>query len=120
MLRGSRGSARSYLHLQLLAGPKTKAFLATAKATLDEEDYTDELRMVFKWFERDLKLIEPDAPFAGLGPYFSRNPGCLSFAADFLKSVSTGVDHLEVVENEMKEEDSAQHSSGVGRVKTAS
>jgi len=88
-----------------VGGPQNQSFLATVKATLGKEDYGQELDAILGWFETDLKMIGPDSPFNGLGSYLSRNPGCMDFASSFLKSVSTGVDHLEVKENEIREED---------------
>ncbi len=88
-----------------VGGPQNQSFLATVKATLAKEDYGEELSSVLRWFELDLKMIGPNSPFNGLGPYFARNPGCMEFANSFLQSVSTGVDHLQVKESEIGEED---------------
>lgn len=102
---GLKSVSEKLTALVTIGGPPNQSFLATVKATLDSSDYGDELNSILIWFEDNLKLIEPDSPFAGLGPYFANNPGCLDFASNFLNSVSTGVDHLEVKENEIREED---------------
>jgi AAA15 family ATPase/GTPase len=91
--------------LVTIGGPQNQSFLATVKATLDSSDFGEELNSILDWFEDDLKLIDPDSPFAGLGPYLANSPGRLEFASSFLNSVSTGIDHLEIKENEIREED---------------
>jgi AAA15 family ATPase/GTPase len=91
--------------LATIGGPQNQSFLATVNVTLETSDYGEELGEVLNWFRHSLQLIGPGSSFARLGHYFANNPGCVEFAGSFLKSVSTGVDHLEVSKKEITEED---------------
>lgn len=90
--------------LVTIGGPQNQSFLATVRTTLDVLDYGDELRGVLAWFDDNLILIGPDESFAPLGRWLAMDAELLRFAGDFLKSSSTGVDHLNVVKQELTEQ----------------
>lgn len=90
--------------LATIGGPQNQTFLATIRATLDPSDYGKELTAVLGWFEKTLVLIKPDAPYMQLGQLLARDPGFLEFASEFLKSSSTGVDHLKPIKQELSED----------------
>ena len=94
---GLKDASNKVRALATVAGPPNQSFLATLNATLDEEDIGEELGSVLHWFKDDLTLIAPDAPFGSLANLMENEPSFLSFANEFLKSASTGVDHLEVL-----------------------
>jgi uncharacterized protein len=91
--------------LATVGGPPNQSFLATVNLTLNKSDYGEDLGSVLKWFNEDLQLIGPDAPFGRLGQYLAENPECREFAGSFLKSVSTGVDHLQIARKELTEDE---------------
>ena len=90
--------------LATVGGPQNQTFLATIQATLDPPDYGDEMRNILGWFENNLRLVEPDASFVPLGHLLAQDADFLEFASEFLKSASTGVDHLEVGKKELTED----------------
>jgi AAA15 family ATPase/GTPase len=101
-LKGPNGKLDA---LATVGGPQNQSFLATVNTTLETSDYGEELGEVLNWFKQGLKLIGPSSSFRQLGRYFANNPSCAEFASSFLKSVSTGVDHLDVSKKEITEED---------------
>ncbi len=88
-----------------VGGQPQQSFLATINHTLNKSDYGKHLINVLTWFEKNLILIDPDAQLNSLGQYLANNPDCLKFAGSFLKSVSTGVDHLQIHKNEITREE---------------
>ena len=82
-------------------GPQNQSFLATVNVTLDAGDFGEELGRVLTWFKRSLNLVGPDESIGAPGHLLDQDSGFLSFAGTFLKSVSTGVDHLEVLKKEI-------------------
>jgi AAA15 family ATPase/GTPase len=102
---GLKGSSDKLTALATIGGPQNQSFLATVYVTLETSDYGEELGEVLNWFKQGLTLIGPGSSYRQPGPYFANNPGCAEFASSFLKSVSTGVDHLEVSKKEITEED---------------
>ena len=88
--------------LATVGGPQNQSFLATVNLTLDQTDH-GELGAVLRWFKDHLKLIGPSTPFGPLGAHLHTNASCRTFASEFLKSVSTGIDHLEVSKHEISE-----------------
>jgi uncharacterized protein len=102
--KGLKAVGNKLAALATVGGPKNQTFLATIRANLEPPDYGDEMQKVLGWFEQNLQLVEPDASFAQLGNFLIRNAGFREFASEFLKSVSTGVDRLEVVQKELTEE----------------
>ncbi|ACD15493.1 AAA family ATPase [Paraburkholderia phytofirmans] len=91
--------------LVTVGGPQNQSFLATIRATLDEDDIGSELASIIDWFLEGLKLIDPTQSIAPLGHLLSSDPKFLTFAGTFLKSSSTGVDHLSVQKTEITEEE---------------
>jgi AAA15 family ATPase/GTPase len=102
---GLKESGEKLTALVTVGGPQNQSFLATVNVTLNKADYGDHLESVIAWFREGIELIGPNAPFQQLGPYFADNPECLEFAGAFLRSVSTGVDHLQVTKKEITEEE---------------
>ncbi|MEI7995812.1 MAG: ATP-binding protein [Methylococcaceae bacterium] len=88
-----------------VGGPQNQSFLATIQATLDSQDYGSELTEVINWFDNHLTFIGPDTSFGSLGHLLVSNSEFLTFAGDFLKSASTGVDHLQTQKIEISEEE---------------
>jgi hypothetical protein len=91
--------------LATVGGPQNQSFLATVNATLAADDFGPELEAVLGWFKGVLNLIGPDESFASLAHILSEEPEFLTFAGEFLKASSTGVDHLEVTKTEVSEEE---------------
>jgi hypothetical protein len=102
---GLKGSNEKLTALATIGGPQNQSFLATVNVTLETSDYGEQLGEVLNWFKRGLKLIGPSSSFGKLGHYFANNPGCSEFSSSFLRSVSTGIDHLDVSKKEITEED---------------
>lgn len=91
--------------LATVGGPQNQSFLATIQVTIDSSDYNEELREILNWFSQGLNLIGPNQSFARLGHRLSVNQDFLAFASEFLKSSSTGVDHLQVQKEEVTEDE---------------
>lgn len=95
--------------LRLLAnvgGPQNQSFLATLRATLDDPlEFGNELLVILSWFNRSLRLVGPKQPIGSLGRVLTKNSDLLKFASEFLKSSSTGVDHLTVLKKQLSEDE---------------
>jgi AAA15 family ATPase/GTPase len=91
--------------LATVGGPQNQCFLATLQANLEPPDFGDELRDVIDWFRNGLRLIAPSDIMATLGHSLARHPDLLSFAGDFLKASSTGVDHLQISRGAVTQEE---------------
>jgi uncharacterized protein len=91
--------------LTTVGGPQNQSFLATVNATLDSGDFGEELGHVLTWFRESLHLIGPDESFGPLEYLLDQSPGFRKFAGAFLKSASTGVDHLEVLKKEISKDE---------------
>jgi len=102
---GLRSAGPKLAALATVGGPQNQSFLATVNVTLDSGDIGEELDSVLSWFKESLKLIGPDAPFGPLGHLLDQDSGFLSFAGAFLKSASTGVDHLEVLRKKISKDE---------------
>lgn len=102
---GLKGEGEKLTAIVTVGGPQNQSFLATVGLTLNKADYGDHLKSVLNWFKDGLALIGPNSPHRQLGSYLADNPDCLEFAGAFLKSVSTGVDHLQVSKKEITEEE---------------
>jgi len=102
---GLKGMGEKLKALATVGGPRNQSFLATVHVTLNKADYGEDLSTVLTWFKDGLELIGPNAPYLQLGSYLADNPDCIDFAGAFLKSVSTGVDHLQLTKNEITEEE---------------
>ena len=93
--------------LATVGGPQNQLFLATVRATLDPGEFGGELGAILSWFGQGLRLVAP-APqrtVAVLGRVLARSSDLLKFAGEFLKSSSTGVDHLKILKKEMSEDE---------------
>lgn len=88
-----------------VGGPQNQSFLATIQATLDSLDYGSELTEVINWFDDNLTFIGPDASYGSLGHLLASNSDFLTFAGNFLRSASTGVNHLHPQKTEISEEE---------------
>ena len=88
-----------------VGGPQNQSFLATIQATLDSSDYGGELTEIINWFDDNLTFIGPDSSFGSLGHLLASNSDFLTFAGNFLRSASTGVNHLQPQKNEISEEE---------------
>jgi len=91
--------------LAKVGGPPNQSFLATINVTLNAPDLGDQLGGILMWFRRDLNLIEPDEPLVPIGHLSAEDPDFLKFASEFLKSSSTGVDHLDILKKEVSEDE---------------
>jgi AAA15 family ATPase/GTPase len=90
--------------LATVGGPQNASFLATVRANLEAEDYGDELQSTIKWFHLSLQLVAPDSTVKSLGSMLAHREDFATFAGEFLKRASTGVDHLQVEQKEISEE----------------
>ena len=90
--------------LATVGGPQNVSFLATVRANLEAEDYGDELQTTIKWFHLALQLVAPDSTVKSLGSMLAHSEDFAMFAGEFLKRASTGVDHLQVEQKEISEE----------------
>lgn len=102
---GIKNAGEKVLALATIGGPQNQLFLATVNATLDADDFGEELARVLTWFKDSLNLIGPGQAIGVLGRLLDQDSGFRSFAGTFLKSASTGVDHLEVLRKEISRED---------------
>ena len=91
--------------LLTVGGPQNQSFLATIQATLDNSDYGGELTKVINWFDDNLTFIGPDTSFGSLGHLLASNSEFLKFAGEFLRSASTGINHLQPQKIEISEEE---------------
>lgn len=105
-ISGISKEASEKLKAQSIVGsPPNQSFLATITANLEEEDVTADLLAVLDWFSNSLVLISPNSSYGPLGSELSDDPGFRDFVSDFLKSSSTGVDHIVVNKTLVKEEE---------------
>jgi AAA15 family ATPase/GTPase len=100
-----KASNPKLLALATVGGPQNQSFLATVNATLAVDDFGPDLAPVLEWFKGVLNLIGPDESFAPLAHILNEDPKFLTFAGEFLKASSTGVDHLEVMKTEISEDE---------------
>jgi len=91
--------------LATVGGPQNQSFLATIQATMDASDFGKELIEVLAWLNSSLKLIAPNTSYDCLGHSLNSDSSFLEFASEFLKSSSTGVDHLKVHKSEITEDE---------------
>jgi AAA15 family ATPase/GTPase len=101
--QGLKGCGEKLRALATVGGPQNQSFLATINVTLDSADIGEELNGILFWFKRGLDLIKPDASFRSLCDWLAEDSNFNRFAGEFLKSSSTGVDHLSVVKNRITE-----------------
>jgi hypothetical protein len=102
---GIESAGEKVLALATVGGPQNQSFLSTLNVTLDAGDLGYDLGRVLNWFKESLNLIGPGQSTGAIGRHLAQDSGFLSFASDFLKSASTGVDHLEVLRKEISKDD---------------
>lgn len=102
---GLRACGKKVEALATIGGPPYQSFLATINATLQLADLGRDLVNVLTWLKTSLQLIAPDQPFRSLAHLLSQSPDLLEFSGAFLKSASTGVDHLSVLKTEVSEDE---------------
>jgi uncharacterized protein len=102
---GLRAGGEKLTALATVGGPQNQCFLATIRVTMDASDLGDELQAILTWFDGGLILIAPDAPLGSLGNLLATDSDLQRFAGQFLKSASTGVDHLKVIKKEISEDE---------------
>lgn len=90
--------------LATVGGLQNRSFLATIQATLNSSDFDEDIKAVLTWLD-SLTLVSPDASFSHLGHELNKDLKFLGFASEFLKSASTGVNHLEVQKTEITEDE---------------
>ena len=98
---GLKDAGDKMIALATVAGPQNQSFLATVNATLEATDFGEDLSCVLTWFKKSLNLIAPDESYGALGQRLDQDSSFLSFASSFLKSASTGIDHLNVSRKEI-------------------
>ncbi|HEY4361132.1 MAG TPA: ATP/GTP-binding protein [Bryobacteraceae bacterium] len=103
--QGLRASGEKVVALATVGGLQNQSFLATAFANLQPSELGEDLRLVAMWFSGDLLMIAPDSKLRVLSQILAKDQSLRTFAGDFLKSSSTGIDHLDVLEREITEED---------------
>jgi uncharacterized protein len=102
---GLKAGGRKVEALATIGGQPYQSFLATIHATLQLSDLGKDLAAVLTWFKTSLQLIAPDQPFRSLAHILSQSPDLLEFSGAFLKSASTGIDHLNVSKTEVSEDE---------------
>lgn len=103
-VEGLSGAGEKLRALATVGGPQNQSFLATINVTLEATDFGEELSGILAWFKNDLTLIAPDESFTPLGHTLIKDSDFLDFAGGFLKSSSTGVDHLKTTKEEISED----------------
>ncbi len=97
------GTSPKLVALTTVGGPQNQSFLATMQTNLEASDLGDELSKIILWFSHSLQLVAPGAPFKSLGAMLANDTEFRDFTNDFLKSSSTGVDHLQIEKQEITE-----------------
>jgi hypothetical protein len=87
------GAGEKLKPLAKVGGPANQTFLATVAANLDKVEYGNHLRAVFQWFDQ-LTLISPHHHFGQLPTALLVDSELKTFASDFLRNCSTGVDAI--------------------------
>jgi uncharacterized protein len=105
---GLKGAGGKVIALATVGGLQNQLFLATLNATLDAGDIGEELGRILTWFKDSLSLIGPGQSIGTLGRLLDQDSGFKSFAGDFLKSASTGVDSLDVFRKEISKEEARE------------
>jgi hypothetical protein len=102
---GLRSAGEKLRALATVGGPQNQLFLATIKVTLDEPEIAKPITDTLAWFNNGLKLLGPAERPVSIGHMLAENSDFLRFAGEFLKSSSTGVDHLEIEREDLSKED---------------
>lgn len=103
--QGLRDVGEKLMALSKVGGPQNQLFLATIDANLEAPDLGEHVSNVIEWFRSDLKLIAPDEALAPIGAVMVDDADFLNFAGEFLRSSSTGVDHLRTTKTELTQEE---------------
>jgi hypothetical protein len=103
--KGLHDTGEKVTALAMIGGPQNQSFLATIRATLDASDFGAELGGILWFLLGGVTLVSPDDVFGPLAQMVDQDSLFRSFASDFLKSSSTGVDHLEATRKEISEEE---------------
>jgi hypothetical protein len=92
--------------LARIGGLRNQSFLATIRATLDD-DVPRDVHAAYVWLTLLLNLISPQNSQRNVARDLIEDPTLFGFAGEFLKATSTGVDHLAVLNSELTSEDFA-------------
>ncbi|CAJ0821561.1 hypothetical protein LMG18101_04666 [Ralstonia flaminis] len=101
----SKQCGERFKALCTVGGLPHQTFMATVVATLGVGGVDGELGEIFEWFRLGLRLIEPNSAILPVGHYLTDDEDFRVFSGEFLRSSSTGVDHLEVQKDEISEDD---------------
>ena len=99
---GLKADATKVAALATVGGPQNQSFLATVGVMLEQAHYGDDFSSILAWFI-NLVLVGPSDNVRNLGSRLSNDPDLLSFAGQFLKLASTGVDELKVQKRDLSE-----------------
>lgn len=91
--------------LATVGGPKHQTFLSTVNLTMNTDEIGGAIGEVLNWLKQRLVLISPQQNYAGLVAAFSSRPDLLTFAGEFLRNASTGVDRLVVNQSEISQDE---------------
>ena len=105
---GLKDAGGKVVALATVGGPQNQSFLATVNATLDAGGHGEELGHALTWFKEGLILVGPVGSIGVPERLLDQDSDLLSFAGAFLKSASTGVDHFEVIKEEIPKDDPAR------------
>ena len=102
--KGLKDVGKKLRALATVGGPKEQSFLATIQATLDQDEVHGSVREVIDWFNDRVRFVPPSSRLLRLGHILSINQEFRSFASDFLRAASTGVDALDVFKESISED----------------
>ena len=102
---GLEGAGTKVQALATVGGLQNQSFLATINATMEVPDVGEDLNDVLRWLGQSLILIAPNTSMTAPASWLGGNADLRKFAGDFLRSSSTGVDHLEISRSEISEEE---------------
>ncbi|MFN7922162.1 MAG: AAA family ATPase [Bryobacteraceae bacterium] len=83
--------------------PPNQSFLASAAGLVVQSQFGPQVGPVLNFLRDGLMLIRPDAPFGPLAKFLADDSELRTFAGDFLRRSSTGVQRLEVSETPFTE-----------------
>jgi energy-coupling factor transporter ATP-binding protein EcfA2 len=94
--------------LATIGGPRNQSFLTTVWSNIDDlATIPFELLSAYFWIGVELRLISPQQTDPDLNSNLVSDPELLGFASQFLRSSSTGIDHLALAPTPLSEEDFA-------------
>jgi uncharacterized protein len=92
--------------LATIGGPRNQSFLTTVWSNIDDvATIPFELLSAYVWIAIHLHLISPEQTDPDLKSKLAKDPQLLDFASQFLKSSSTGIDHLALSRTLLTEEE---------------